>query len=77
MDDSIEIYRVMDIKKMSPVKLKTPISIQKGKIDQSLLNALYFQYSEKFLIDEIRVGPSYESVLMGTISPSQPRLPYF
>ena len=67
-EDSVEIYRVMNIKKIGPVKLKTPISVQKGQLDQSHLDTLYIQYSERFMIDEIRVGPSYESVLMGTIN---------
>jgi len=31
------------------------------------LNTLYFEYNERFYLDEIRIGPTYESVLLGTV----------
>lgn len=65
-DDTVEIYRVLNIEKLGPVKLEEPVSTQRGKVDQSRLNTLYFNYKDKFLLDEIRVGPTYKSVLLGT-----------
>jgi hypothetical protein len=70
-EDTVEIFRVIDLEKFGPTLLKNPVSIQKGKIDQSLLDSIYFVYSEKFVIDEIRVGVNFKSVLLGTIEQTE------
>ena len=65
-DDVIKLYRVIDIPKFGPTLIKKPVSITKGDLSQELLDSLYFHYSERFSLDEIRVGPTFRSVLIGT-----------
>lgn len=65
--DTVELYRVLDVPGKGPVLLKKPISTVTGLVDQASLDTLYFEYNEHFLLDEIRIGPSYESVLLGTV----------
>ena len=69
-EDVIGIYRVADIDGIGPVKLNKPVSVVSGRINQESLDTLYFQYNEKFIMDELRVGPTYESVLLGTVATS-------
>jgi len=63
--DTIKIYRVFDAPGMGPVLLKEPISVMKGFVQQADLNGIHLKGRE-VIFDEIRVGPTYHSVLMGT-----------
>lgn len=65
--DTVTIYRVLDITRRGPVLLEKPISVTSKAINQESLNTLYFEYNERFYLDEIRIGPTYESVLLGTV----------
>jgi hypothetical protein len=64
--DTVEIYRVLDIKRLGPTLLEKPISTATSPISQEQLDTLYFEANERFYLDEIRIGPTYESVLAGT-----------
>lgn len=44
----------------------TPISTLKVDVDQSTYDTLTFCYGDKPLLDEIRFGPTYASVVLGT-----------
>jgi hypothetical protein len=65
--DTVTIYRVLDITRRGPVLLEKPISVMSKTVNQSTLNTLYFEYNDRFYLDEIRIGPTYESVLLGTV----------
>lgn len=69
--DVVEIYRVLDIAGQGPVLLKQPVSVLSAVVDQKRLDTLYFEYWGEFYLDEIRVGPTYESVLLGTVALSE------
>ena len=58
---------MLDITRRGPVLLEKPISVTSKAINQESLNTLYFEYNERFYLDEIRIGPTYESVLLGTV----------
>jgi len=64
--DVVEIYRVLDIAGRGPVLLKQPVSVLSAVVDQKRLDTLYFEYWGDFCLDEIRVGATYHSVLVGT-----------
>lgn len=64
--DTVAIYRVLDIKRLGPTLLEKPISTARSQISQKDLDTLYFEVNERFYLDEIRIGPTYESVLLGT-----------
>ncbi len=70
-EDTVEVYRVADVPGIGPVMLKSPVSAVTGTVRQQDLDTLYFGYNEKFIIDELRVGPTYESVLLGTVALSE------
>lgn len=69
--DTVEVYRVVDLPMLGPKLVEKPIATNSGVIDQSKLNTLYISapgYGAGFYFDEIRVGPSYHSVLLGTVA---------
>lgn len=68
--DTVTIYRVLDIPTKGPVLLEEPISVYSAPVSQQDLDSIYFDYGEYFYLDEIRVGPTYASVLLGTRSMS-------
>ncbi len=63
--DTIKIYRVFDAPGMGPMLLKEPISVMKGFVQQAALNGIHLKGRDT-IFDEIRIGTSYHSVLMGT-----------
>ena len=69
--DTMELYRVLDIDEEKPMLLKKPISVITGTIDQSQVDSLYIGLCRQLQMDEIRVGPTYESVLLGTTAISK------
>lgn len=61
--DRIEIYGVM-----SDLDLPAqPVSVLEVRVDQSSFDTLTFDKGGAVLLDEIRFGPNYESVLAGTV----------
>ena len=66
--DTVEIYRVIEDHRKQLVRLKKPVSTCSAVVDQEKLNTLYITYRGGFLLDEIRVGPTYESAILGTVS---------
>ena len=64
----MRIYQVIEDRNKQLVRLKKPISTYSDVIDQSQLDTLYIRYSGGFLFDEVRVGPAYESVILGTVT---------
>jgi len=66
--DTVTVYIVIEDHRGQLIRLRNPVSTNSSVIDQSKLNALYIKYYDGFLLDEIRVGPTYESAILGTIS---------
>lgn len=66
--DTVEVYRVINVKKLGPTLLEKPVAIQKGIVDQSKLDTFFYRGGGDLPIDEIRIGPTYESVLLGNLS---------
>jgi len=71
VDDVVEIYRLIDIPNQDPILLKKPVSVMNGRIDQEKLDTMYFNYNGNLKLDELRMGPTYESVLLGTVPLSE------
>ena len=64
--DIMKIYRVYDAPGFGPMILDEPVCVLEEAIDQKLLNSISFSMDEKRAIDEIRIGTTSHSVLMGT-----------
>jgi hypothetical protein len=65
--DTVDIYRVVDVPGREPVMLKDPVSTFTGIVPQQELDTLYFKTKTTYSMDECRVGPTFESVLLGTM----------
>lgn len=70
--DKVTLYRVFEDHKGQLVRLKNPVSTCSAVVDQSKLNMLYIFYSGGLILDEVRVGPTYESVVLGTVPTMSP-----
>jgi hypothetical protein len=66
--DTVSIYRVSDGPDGQPILIPGPLSQVSELVDQEKLDTLYFSYGGPCLFDEMRVGPTYNSVLMGTVA---------
>lgn len=64
--DTIEIYRVFHAPTMGPTVMKEPLSTMSAVIDQVKTDSLFVRGAEQGFIDELRVGTSLESVMLGT-----------
>lgn len=64
--DTVEVYRVFDAKGYGIVIPQEPVSVVKGVIPQEKINAIVLNASVETPLDEIRVGPTLHSVMVGT-----------
>ncbi|MDT8390343.1 MAG: DUF6288 domain-containing protein [Lentisphaeria bacterium] len=64
--DTVEVYRVFNAKGYGIVIPQEPVSTVKGIIPQEMINAIVLNMSVEAPLDEIRVGPTMNSVLLGT-----------
>ncbi|MBN2446408.1 MAG: HEAT repeat domain-containing protein, partial [Phycisphaerae bacterium] len=67
--DTVEIYRVMEVQAGGQPLLVTPaVSTITAAVPQADIGRLYFKTTSGHMLDEIRVGPTYESVMQGTVA---------
>ena len=66
--DVVEIYRIVDVPGRGPVFLKEPISTFAGIVPQQEIDTLYFKSKDAYSMDEFRVGPTLQSVMLGTVA---------
>ncbi|MHC4248732.1 MAG: DUF6288 domain-containing protein [Planctomycetota bacterium] len=64
--DTLEIYRVFDAPGFGPLILKEPACVLKEVIPQEAINSLYMDIDSGRAVDEIRIGPTLNSVMVGT-----------
>jgi hypothetical protein len=62
--DTLELYRVFDAPRFGPMLIEKPAAVATGRVAQKRLNRLCY-YGEQ-AIDEIRIGPTLHSVMIGT-----------
>jgi len=63
--DTLEIYRVFDAPGIGPIVLEKPVCVMKDVVPQAVIRSVYMQDTTSAL-DEIRIGPTRHSVLLGT-----------
>lgn len=63
-DDTFEIYRVFNTSEFGPLVLDEPACVYKVAFPQNKITKVQL-FSEKF-VDEIRIGPTLHSVMVGT-----------
>ena len=64
--DSMKIYRVFDAPEYGPMFIETPVCLLEEVIPQAQIDKISMVGFEKGDIDEIRIGPSLHSVMVGT-----------
>ena len=64
--DRMEIYRTFNAPVFGPLLVEEPVCVLEEVIDQKSINAIRLEMGDKRAVDEIRIGPSLHSVLMGT-----------
>jgi hypothetical protein len=64
--DTVEAFRVFDAPGYGIVLLENPVSVVKGIIPQETVNAMVLFLFDKAPFDEIRIGPTLHSVMVGT-----------
>jgi hypothetical protein len=64
--DTIKIYRVFDTPEFGPIVIDRPACIMKEVISQSKIDQISIKDFEKGSVDEIRIGPTLNSVMIGT-----------
>ena len=64
--DTMEVYRVLNAPGYGIAVASQPVSIAEGPIPQEQLSSIVLSFSGKAPIDEIRVGPTQHSVMVGT-----------
>ena len=64
--DLVEVYRVFNAPGYDVVFPEKPVSVTKGVIPQEMINAISLETRGETPLDEIRVGPTRHSVLVGT-----------
>ena len=67
--DTVEIYRVFNAPSHGPRVLKEPVTVYRKAVDQAGLTSLLIRGGEHGSLDEIRIGTSMHSVLLGTRPP--------
>lgn len=65
--DTVSIFRVIDLPRRGPTRVEEPVATHTGVADQARLDTLDIFINGAYLLDEIRIGPSYYSVLLGTV----------
>jgi hypothetical protein len=63
--DTIEIYRVVDVPDYGPLVITQPISVTRDQVAQQRINTI--KINSGTVWDEVRIGPTLNSVLLGTI----------
>ncbi|MBT3199954.1 MAG: hypothetical protein HN350_08550 [Phycisphaerales bacterium] len=63
--DTLEIYRVFDAPGIGPLLLEKPVCVMKDIIPQAKLSYVYMR-DTTVALDEIRIGTTLHSVMMGT-----------
>ena len=63
--DTVEIYRVFEAPGMGPMVLEKPVGVMQEMIPQADLHSFYMTDTTEAL-DEIRIGKTLHSVLLGT-----------
>ena len=63
--DTLEIYRVFDAPGFGPMVLKKPVCVLKEIVPQAEINSVYMRDTAGG-VDEIRIGPTLHSVMLGT-----------
>lgn len=70
--DTVAFYRVFDAPEFGPLVVNEPVCIMKEVIPQAKINTVYLTDTAGG-VDEIRIGPTLHSVLLGTRPlPSKP-----
>ncbi len=64
--DTVEVYRVFNAPGYGVVFPEKPVSVIKGSIPQEMIKAIVINQSHEAPLDEIRVGPTRHSVMVGT-----------
>jgi hypothetical protein len=64
--DTVEVYRVFNAPGYGIAVASQPVSVVKGPFPQEHLRSIVLDFSGKTPIDEIRVGPTKHSVMVGT-----------
>jgi len=62
----VEVYRVLNAPGYGVAVASQPVSIAEGPIPQEQLSSIVLNFGGKAPIDEIRVGPTQHSVMVGT-----------
>jgi hypothetical protein len=64
--DTLTIHRVYDSPGFGPLFLENPVSVLEQVIPQQTINSIYLNIDSGKMLDEIRIGPTLNSVMMGT-----------
>jgi hypothetical protein len=64
--DVVAIYRVFDAPELGPLILKKPVCLVREIIDQEKIRSIQLYFRSDGPIDEIRIGSTLHSVLVGT-----------
>ena len=64
--DTLKIFRVFIAPGYGPMVLKNPACVLEEVIPQEKLNSVFLEFGADNAVDEIRIGPSLNSVFLGT-----------
>ena len=64
--DTVEIYSFYNSSKHGMVWVTEPLSVMKGTIPQEMIQAIEIEQKLEMPLDEFRIGPTRNSVLLGT-----------
>ena len=62
--DTLEIYRVFEAPEFGPLVLEKSVAVSEGSIPQEKIRSVYLHAES--IVDEIRIGPTLHSVMVGT-----------
>lgn len=64
--DKLTIHRVYDAPGFGPLFLENPVCVLEQTVDQKTMNSIFLGLDSNIMADEIRIGPSLSSVMVGT-----------
>jgi hypothetical protein len=64
--DKLEVFRVFDAPIYGPMLLENPVCVLEQTLDQKVLNEISLSVDSGKVVDEIRLGPTLSSVMIGT-----------
>ena len=64
--DTVSIYRVYNAPVFGPMLIDEPAIVMREPVDQQKVDSIILNLSEKRAMDEIRIGTSAASVMLGT-----------